>query len=278
MSAILDPVSAAKQSPLARLGWALADAWTITRRTLAHWVRQPGPVLIGWFFPVMIVLMFGGLFGGAIRVPDGGGYFEFLMPGMFTLTMLFGLEATMLGVTTDARKGVTDRFRSLPMSGSAVVLGRCLADMLNSVVALTIMIAAGLVLGWRWHNGLAAALAAVGLLLVLRFALLWVGISLGLLVKSPEWVTAVQILVWPVGFLSNIFVDPATMPPLVGTIAAWNPLSITASAARELFGNPGFGGASWIAQHAMPMAIVAPVAITIVFLPLSVYAYRRLGR
>jgi ABC-2 type transport system permease protein len=121
-------------------------------------------------------------------------------------------------------------------------------------------------------------LAAVGLLLLLRFALLWVGIALGLLVGSPEWVTAVQILVWPIGFLSSVFVDPATMPAVVGTIAAWNPLSITASATRELFGNPGYGGASWLAQQAIPMAIFVPVLMTAVFLPLSVYAFSRLGR
>lgn len=269
--------SLTNQSPFARFGWALADAWTIARRDLAHWVRQPGPLLIGWLFPVLIVLMFGGLFGGAIGVPDGGSYFEFLMPGMFAMTMLFGLEATMLAVTTDARRGVTDRFRSLPMSSSAVVLGRCIADMLNAVAALAIMLGAGFVLGWRWRHGLAAALAAIGLLLLLRFALLWIGIYIGLIAKSPEWVMAVQILVWPVGFLSNVFVDPATMPAAVGTIAQWNPLSITASAARELFGNPGFGGVSWIAQNAISMAIVLPLLLVAIFLPLSARAFRRLG-
>lgn len=265
-----------RHSPLARFGWALADAWTITRRDLAHWVRQPGPLLIGWFFPVLIVLMFGGLFGGAISVPSGS-YFAFLMPGMFAMTMLFGLEATMMAVTTDAQKGVTDRFRSLPMSSAAVVLGRCIADMLNSVVALAIMIVAGLALGWRWHNGPAAALAAIGLLLLLRFAILWLGIFLGLKAKSPEWVTTIQILVWPVGFLSSVFVDPATMPALVGAIASWNPLSVTAGATRQLFGNPGYGGDAWIAQNAIPMAILLPLLLTAVFLPLSVRTFRNLG-
>jgi ABC-2 type transport system permease protein len=265
-----------QQSSIARFGWALADAWTITRRDLAHWVLQPGPLLIGWFFPVLIVLMFGGLFGGAISVPSGS-YFAFLMPGMFAMTMLFGLESTMLAVTTDAQKGVTDRFRSLPMSSSAVVLGRCIADMLNSVVSLAVMIVAGLALGWRWHNGITAALAAVALLLLLRFAILWLGIFLGLKAKSPEWVTAIQILVWPIGFLSSVFVDPATMPAVIGAIAQWNPLSVTASATRQLFGNPGYGGVAWISQNALPMAIVVPLLLTAIFMPLSVHAYRKLG-
>ncbi|MEU7985841.1 ABC transporter permease [Streptosporangium canum] len=265
------------RSPLSRAGWALTDAWTITRRDLNHWALRPGAVIVGWAFPVMIVLMFGGLFGGAISVPGGGGYFEFLMPGMFTMTMLFGLETTMTAVATDASRGVTDRFRSMPMSASAVVLGRCAADMLNSIVGLSIMIGAGLLLGWRWHGGPAAALAAVGLLLLLRAALLWAGILIGLVAGGPESLASVQILVWPVGFLSNVFVDPATMPAWLGAIAAWNPLSATASATRELFGNPGWGGESWIAQNAMPMAVVWPLLLTAIFLPLSVRRFRRLG-
>jgi len=263
---------------LSRFGWALMDAWTITRRDLQHWRLQPGPVILGWFFPIMIVLMFGWLFGGAIRVPEGTSYFEFLMPGMFATTMLFGLEATMIAVTTDAAKGVTDRFRSLPISASAVVLGRCVADMLNSIVGLTIMIVAGLLLGWRWHGGLDSAIAAIGLLLLLRLALLWMGIYMGLRASGPESVTSVQILVWPISFLSNVFVDPTTMPAWLGTIAQWNPLSATTTAIRELFMNPGWQGSSWLAQNAVLLAIVWPALLIAIFLPLSVRAYRRLSR
>lgn len=261
-------------APFGGIRWVLADAWTIALRFLRHWRQQPGPVLIGWLFPVLILLMFGGLFGGAIAAP-GGNYFEFLMPGMFTLAMFFGLEATVLGVTTDTRKGVTDRFRTLPISGVAIVLGRCLADLLSSIVGLMILIGTGLALGWRWHNGLGAALAAVGLLLLFRFAMLWVGIVIGLSISGPEWVSAVQILVWPIGFLSSVFVDPATMPGWLGAIATWNPISITASAARQLFGNPGYGGTTWLAEHAISMAVLMPLALTAVFLPLAAWTYRR---
>jgi ABC-2 type transport system permease protein len=235
-------------------------------------------MIMGWFFPVMIVLMFGLLFGGAIRVPHGGSYFEFLMPGMFATTMLFGLEATMIAVTTDASKGVTDRFRSLPMSASAVVLGRCIADMLNSLVGLTIMIGVGLLLGWHWHTGMVTALAAIGLLLLLRFALLWVGIFFGLQARGPESVTSVQILVWPMSFLSNVFVDPSTMPPWLGAIAQWNPLTATTSAIRQLFMNPGWQAGSWSFEHAVLLAIIWPVLLAAIFLPLSARAYRRLNR
>lgn len=264
--------------PVSRLGWALADAWTITRRDLQHWRLQPGAVILGWIFPVMIVLMFGLFFGGAITVPEGGSYFEFLMPGMFAMTMLFGLETTLVAVTTDATRGVTDRFRSLPVSSSAVVLGRCIADMLNSAVGLGVMIGAGLLLGWRWHGSPVAALAAIGLLLLLRFALLWVGIYMGLLAKGPEAVVSVQILVWPFSFLSNVFVDPATMPAWLGVVARWNPLSATVSATRELFMNPGWQGETWVSENSILLAIVWPVLLAAIFLPLSVRKYRRLSR
>jgi ABC-2 type transport system permease protein len=224
------------------------------------------------------MLMFGLLFGGAINVPESGDYFEFLVPGMFAMTMLFGLETTMISVTTDAARGVTDRFRSLPMNASAVVLGRCIADMLNSMVGLAIMMGVGLLLGWRWHDGLANAFAAVGLLLLLRFALLWVGIFMGLKAKGPESVAVVQILVWPFSFLSNVFVDPATMPTWLSLIAQLNPLSATASATRELFMNQGWQSSSWFSQNALVLAIVWPVLLVAIFLPLSVRKYRRLSR
>jgi ABC transporter DrrB family efflux protein len=266
------------RTPLERLRWALTDSWTITQRDLSHWARQPTQVIVTLLFPVMLVLMFGYLFGGQMQVPGGGDYREFLLPGMFAMTMVFGLEATMIAVTTDAAKGVTDRFRSLPIASSAVVAGRSAADMLNSAVGLVIMVGCGLLVGWRWHESTRAALGAVGLLLLLRFAVLWVGIYLGLLVQNPEAVIAVQILVWPFGFLSNAFAAPATMPGWLGAIAEWNPLSATVAATRELFGNPGWGGDSWIAQHSVLMAVGWPLLLVAIFFPLSVRRYRRLSR
>jgi ABC-2 type transport system permease protein len=258
---------------------ALGDAWMISRRQFWHWRAQPGVLLVGLLFPVLVTLMFGALFGGAIAGPGteyAGNYYAYLMPGIFTMAMLFGIESTMTAVNVDAAKGVTDRFRSLPISPAAVVLGRCIADMINSVVGLVVLVVAGLLLGWTWDNGLPAALAAFGLLLFLRFALLWVGIFIGLRVKGPESVSAVQIAVWPLSMLSNLFVDPATMPGWLGAIASWNPLSATASATRELFGNPGWDNGSWVAESALLLAVAWPVVISAVFTPLAVRAYRRL--
>jgi ABC-2 type transport system permease protein len=260
------------------LRWAVCDGWTVTRRDLLHWARQPAPVIVGLLFPVLLMLMFAYLFGGAMAVPGGADYTEFLLPGMFGMTMAFGLEATMIAVSTDVRRGVTDRFRSMPMAHSAVVVGRCGADLLSSTAGLAVLMGCGLVVGWRAHNGPAATLAAIGLLLLLRFALLWLGIYLGLVIRNPEAVTLVQILVWPVGFLANTFVAPETMPGWLGTIAEWNPLSSTVAATRELFGNPGWGGDSWVAQHAILMAVLWPAALVAIFFPLSVRRYRRLSR
>ncbi|SDQ57975.1 ABC transporter permease [Thermostaphylospora chromogena] len=275
----MTPVIPARPSgALPRSGWALRDGWTVARRDLAHWASQPGQFIVGLLFPIMVVLVFAYLFGGAMAVPDGGDYREFLLPGMYVLTMAFGVEATFTAVATDASRGITDRFRSLPMSGSAVVSGRCAADMLNSALGLAVMVACGLAVGWRFHGGLGAALAAVGLLLLLRFALLWVGIYLGLLARSPEAVMALQILVWPIGFLSNVFVSPDTMPGWLGALAEWNPLSATATAVRDLFGNPGWGEGTWATRNALLLAIAWPVLLVAVFFPLSVRRYRRLSR
>ncbi|MEV0237093.1 ABC transporter permease [Nonomuraea sp. NPDC050786] len=257
--------------------WALVDGWTVTRRDLIHWANQPMTVVFGVLFPIMITLAFGYLFGGAVEVPSGADYFAFLMPGMYGMTMLFGLSATMIAVTTDASKGVTDRFRSMPMAPSAVLIGRAVADLLNSVLILAGLLLCGLAVGWR-PSSLPGALGAVGLLLLLRFALLWAGMYLGLVVKDAGAVVAVQMLEFPVGFLSNAFVAPGTMPGWLGAISEWNPLSSTVAATRELFGNPGWGGDSWVAQHAILMAIVWPVVITVVFFVLSVRRYQRLDR
>jgi ABC-2 type transport system permease protein len=257
--------------------WAVADGWTVTLRSLQRWVREPGVLLLGLFFPVLMMLMFGYLLGGAMAIP-GGDYVEFLMPGMFALAMLFGIESTTIAVATDAARGITDRFRSMPMAPSAVVVGRSIADMLNSAVGLAVLIAGGLLVGWRAHGTVAETLLAVALLLLLRFAFLWMGVYLGLVIGKPEGAVAVQILVWPFAFVSNTFAAPDTMPGWLGTAAEWNPMSATAAACRELFGNPAWGGSSWATEHAPAIAVVWPLALIAVFVPLSVRRYQRLSR
>lgn len=258
------------------LRWTVADSLTLTQRNLAHWARNPGTLITSLMFNVLMVLIFGFLFGGALTVPGGGSYREFLMPGMFVMTMVFGISMTTIAVATDMERGVTDRFRSMPMSPSAALVGRAVADMLFSVVTLVVMMLVGLAVGWRVHGSFGDLLAAVGLVLLLRFALIWIGIYLGLTMKGQEAVQGVQILEFPLGFLSSAFVSPDTMPSWLGAIAEWNPLSSTVAAIRELFGNPGWGGESWVVENARLMAVAWPLLLLLVFFPLAVRRYRTL--
>jgi ABC-type multidrug transport system permease subunit len=263
-----------------RIGWAIRDTWVITCRDLAHWRQQPGAVIANTLvFPIMIVLMFGYLLGGAMTVPGGGDYRDFLMPGMFAMTMVFGIGTTLSAVSVDAARGVTDRFRSLPMAASAVIAGRAAADMLNSAAALAVLTGCGFLAGWYPHRGAARAIAALGLLLLLRFAFVWVGVYLGLRFHSnPEAVTAARTLEFPVGFLANPFVAVSTMPAWLGVIALWNPLSSTVTAARQLFGDPSGAHSSWITGHAIIMAAAWPLLLIAVFFPLSLHRYQHLNR
>jgi ABC-type multidrug transport system permease subunit len=263
-----------------RLAWAITDTWVITRRDLAHWARQPSAMIANTLlFPIMIVLMFGYLLGGAMTVPGGGDYRDFLMPGMFAMTMVFGIGATLTAVSADAARGVTDRFRSMPMTALAVVAGRAAADMLNSAAALAVLTGCGFLVGWHPHRGAARALAALGLLLLLRFAFVWIGVFLGLMFyPNPEAVTAVRTIEFPIGFLGNPFVAVSTMPAWLAAIALWNPLSSTVSAARQLFGDPAGAQPSWVTDHAVLMAVAWPLLLIAVFFPLSLHRYRHLSR
>jgi len=247
-----------------------SDCWTMTRREFARWARQPVQAAVGLVFPVMLLLMFGYLVGGGRGVE--GDYIDYLVPGMLALTMTFGLEGTMLAVTQDLGKGVIDRFRSLPMANGAVLVGRSAADMIQSAVGLAVLTGVGYALGWRADSTPGAFLGAMGLLLLLRFAMLWIGIHLAMVAGKPELVQAVQILVWPVGFLSNVFAAPDSMPGWLGTAVEWNPMSRTATAVRDLLGGPG-GEPGHVAA-----AVLWPLALLAVFFPLAVRRFARLSR
>jgi ABC-2 type transport system permease protein len=261
------------------LRWGLADGWTMTRRNMAHVVRAPEEIIIYFSLPIMFVLVFGYVFGSGMAVPDGGSYREYLLPGVFVMTMLYGLGATATGVAVDVSRGVVDRFRSIDMARSALLVGRSGADLLRALLEMATLVVCGLLVGWQWRNGILDALAGVGLVLLLRFALTWAGIYMGLIVPNPD---TVAVIVFPVAFpltaLSNVFVAPDLMPDWLGTIAAWNPLSATVAASRELFGNPGTGGDTWPAQHPLLLAIVWPVLLIVIFAPLAVRRYQRLSR
>ena len=281
MTATTPTATAVSESPdtmLSRLRWLAADTWTLTLRGINHWIRQPLTIIGGLGFMIMLVALYGFLFGGAMRVPGGGSYMEFLLPGMFVMTMAFGIGETMTAVSVDAERGVTDRFRSMPMSSSAVVLGRSITDMLYSVVGLAVMIGAGVALGWRWHGSIVETAAAIGLLLLLRFAMLWLGIFLGLVIPGPSALNAVWTFLFPLTMVTAAFAPPETMPSWLGFLAEWNPLTATIYATRDLFGNPGVPSASFVAENAVALAVAWPIILLAIFAPLSIHRYRHLSR
>lgn len=254
---------------------ALHQSLVLAGRTALHWRAQPAPFLVNLLFPTLVLVMMGGLLGGALAgdVPD---YVDYAVPGVLAVAMLFGLESTMLAVTTDAQRTITDRFRSLPIAGIAVPAGRCIADMGASVITLAVTAIAGIALGWR-PEGAGGIALSLALLLWLRFGLLWLGLWAGLRARSPEVVAAVQILVWPVSMLSSVFVDPTTMPRWLGTLAACNPLSLTTEAIRHLTGAGSLSDPLGTGLWTIVLALLAPAALVAVFAPLAVRAHRALG-
>lgn len=269
----------ASVSRATKLRWAVADGWTMTKRNMAHVVRDPFELGLYFGLPIMFVLVFGYVFGSGMAVPGGGEYREFLLPGVFAMTMVYGLGATATGVAMDVGRGVVDRFRSMPVSRTALLTGRAMADVFRALLELTVAGIVGLLVGWDWHRGLGNALAALGLLLLLRFALTWMGIWLGMVVPNPDTVGAIVFpLAFPLTAIANVFVAPQLLPGWLATIAEWNPLSSTVAATRELFGNPGLNADSWIADNAILMAVLWPVALLLIFVPLAIRRYQRLSR
>lgn len=250
--------------------WTIRDGWTIARREFQQLRHAPGELAAAVVFPAVLVILFGFVFGSAISVPGGGNYREYLMPGLFAMTALTGVMATALMVSKDVDEGVMDRFRSIPMARSAVPLGRILADVSVSTVGILVMTTIGLISGWRIHEGPARAAAAFALILLVRFAISWIGVYVGLLV-TPETADSFVPLVFPVSMLSNSFVPTDGMPGWLRVIADWNPVSALVQSCRELFGNPSALPAdpSFPLAHPIATTIGWSVLIIAVFAPLA---------
>lgn len=263
-----------------RIRWSLADGVTVVWRNLAQLKSQPGELVGAVLFPAIMIVLFGYVFGSAIKVPGGGNYREYLMPGLFAMTSLTSLMSTMMAVATDASKGVMDRFRSMPMARSAVPFGQAGADIIVGVVGMVILVACGYAVGWRIHHGILSALAAFGLLILLRYALSWAGVLFGLLVKNEETADQMVPLIFPFSMLSNSFVPTAGMPAWLRTISDWNPVSAAVAASRGLFGNPGVptGNVALPLRHPVVATLLWSVALLAIFVPLAVRRYRTVGR
>jgi ABC-2 type transport system permease protein len=258
---------------------ALGDVWVIARRGLVHMKREPEVLTDATIQPIMFVLLFAFVFGGAIAVPGHGSYKEFLMGGIFAQTIFFGCFGVAMSLANDRNNGAIDRFHSLPIARSAVLGGHALANLVKSLLPIALMSVTGLVVGWRVHTDPLEVFAAYALMIAFSFAVIWIGVLLGSLVPTPEGVQGLAfVLIFPLTFVASTFVPVSTLPGVLRTIAEWNPVSALAGSLRRLFGNPGgtpLPGASWPIQHAVLYTIMWIVAIVLVCAPLAVGAYRR---
>ncbi|MGY1808966.1 ABC transporter permease [Blastococcus sp. SYSU D00669] len=263
---------------MSALAATLSDSAVITKRNLIKVKRVPDLLVFATLSPIMFVLLFRYVFGGAIEVPGDISYAEFLLPGIFAQTVVFGSTITGYSLAEDLQKGLIDRFRSLPMSRAAVLVGRTVADAAVNIISIAVMAVTGLVVGWRINTSVLEAAGGFLLLLLFAFAISWLMALVGLVVRTPEVVNnASFIVIFPLTFISNAFVPLESLPSVLQTFAEWNPVSTLVQAARELFGNtlgPPPSDA-WSMQHSALYTLIWVVIILAVFVPLSVRAYRR---
>ncbi|RMB58471.1 ABC transporter permease [Tessaracoccus antarcticus] len=253
------------------------DVHAVTMRNLTRLKRSPDVIGFALLQPIMFVLLFSQVYGGAIRV-EGSNYTEFLMAGIFAQTVIFGSTISGSYMAEDIRDGIIDRFRSLPMAPSAVLVARSLSDFILNIVSITVMLCTGFLVGWRFREGVLDFVLGLLLLLVFAWAFSWVMIFIGLSVKSPETLNqAVFIILFPLTFISNAFVPSDTLPTVLRVIAEWNPISALVQAVRKLFGNLGDMPAPevWPMQHPVPTVLVGIAVVLLVFPPLAVRKFRR---
>jgi ABC-2 type transport system permease protein len=257
---------------------AINDVSIITRRQLLLLMRVPEVLIFSTIQPVMFVLLFRFVFGGSISTGQPGGYVQLLMPGIFVQTVAFTLAGTASGLAEDMKKGLIDRFRSLPISQFALVVGRTLGDSLLNIVVLTVMGIAGYIVGWRPSAGLGNIALGFLFLLFFGYALSWVGVLVGLSASDARVVQNVSFIVtFPLTFLSNAFAPTTGMPRILQYFAEWNPVSTMVAACRQLFGLKNQFGAtagSFPSEHPLTTSLIYMVIIMLIFIPLSLRKYR----
>lgn len=246
-----------------------ADGWTVTWRNLIKLKRSPDMLIFAVLQPIMFVLLFSQVYGGSINVP-GVDYTQYLMAGIFAQTVVFGSTFSGAAMAQDLKEGLIDRFRTLPMSSSAVLIGRTNADLVLNAISMVIMIGSGLVVGWRFNNGIAHFLGGIALLLLFSYAFSWVMALLGMSVRTPETINnASFILLFPLTFVSNAFVAAENLPGPLEAFANWNPVSALVQAARELFGNTGGAVAAdtWPMQNPVLTVLLGALLMLATFVP-----------
>jgi len=258
-----------------RIWWPVSDGMAAAERVLTKLRHEQTALVLTVGAPVVLVLVFGYVFGSAIAVPGREDYRAFLVPGLFVMTAA-NIVPSMVTMARDSYRGVVDRFRSLPISRVAVPFGQAAATAVYGAVSLVLMALCGLAVGWRVENGAGQALAALGLLMAFQIAMTWAGMYLGLVLGREETAAQVSILAFPVTGLSNVFVPTSGMPGWLRAIADWNPISAVAAATRQLFGNPTApANGAWPLEHPVTAALGWTALLLVVFVPLCTARYAR---
>ncbi|TFD28240.1 ABC transporter permease [Cryobacterium cryoconiti] len=249
-----------------------SDGWTVTKRNLIKIKRSPDMLVFAVVQPIMFVLLFSQVYAGAISV-QGTDYVQFLMAGIFAQTVVFGSTFSGSAMAQDLKEGIIDRFRSLPMSSSAVLIGRTNSDLVLNTISMVIMMLTGLLVGWRVNSSVSEFLAGVGLLLLFSYSFSWVMALLGMSVKTPEVINNASFLIlFPLTFISNAFVPSDTLPTPLRVFAEWNPVSSLVQAARELFGNEGTAPVPdiWTMQNPILTVLIGITVMLVLFVPLCI--------
>ncbi len=261
-------------------GWTIHDGLVVARRNLIQTIRVPELLFFSLVQPVIFVLLFAYVFGGAIPIPGDTGsdaYRQYLMPGIFGQTVAFAAASSTVGLAEDMHKGLIDRFRALPMAPPAVLIGRTVADAARQILVLFVLSVTGYLVGWRIDNGLLNAIYAYALLLLFAYTVAWIGSWVGLYMPNPETAnTAGLVWLFPLTFLSNAFVPINSLPGWLQVVAAWNPISALVLSCRELFGNPtGIQPDYWPLQNPQAYTVLSCTVLIAVFATLSVRRYMR---
>ncbi|KQW08346.1 ABC transporter [Leifsonia sp. Root4] len=255
------------------IGTWFNDGWITTRRNLIKVKRVPDILVFTTLQPIMFVLLFTYVYEGVINIP-GISYTEFIMAGIFAQTVVFGSTWSGSAMAQDLKDGIIDRFRTLPMSPSAVLVGRTNGDLFINGLSMAVMMLTGLIVGWRINSSFWEGVAGVALLLLFAYSFSWVMAFVGMSVRSPEVVNNVSFLIlFPLTFISNAFVPAETLPPVLQTIAQYNPVSALVQSARELFGNvpPGTPvGDAWTQQNPIATTLIGVFVMLVVFVPLCI--------
>ncbi|HEX5496305.1 MAG TPA: ABC transporter permease [Mycobacteriales bacterium] len=252
-------------------GWALSDIGVMTWRNLLRVARSPELIFFGAVQPIIFVVLFAYVFGNSITLPGFPfSYRQFLMAGIFVQTIVFGsVASTGIGIADDLAKGMVDRFRSLPMTRSSLLVGRTLSDVVRNAFTTVILLAVGFAIGFRFHGGVAAGLAGIGLALLFGFAFSWIAACIGLLVRSVEAAqTGGFVWLFPLTFASSAFVSTGNMPGWLRAFADINPVTVTVNSLRALFDGTPIGDNVW-------QALAWIAGVLLVFVPLAVSLYRR---